>query len=87
LTRAAVALLALDVGRALELHPLSPVVVPWAALAAADRLLGFVRRAPARAPLPAPFAELLVAALIGVWVARFFGAFGGPVRVVSHLLG
>jgi hypothetical protein len=25
--------------------------------------------------------------LIGVWVSRFFGAFGGPVRVASHLGG
>jgi uncharacterized protein DUF2752 len=29
----------------------------------------------------------VVVLLLGVWVLRFFGVFGGPVRVASHLFG
>jgi hypothetical protein len=86
LTRAVAALLALDFGLAVELHPLSPLLVSVAAFAAADALVRFVRGSRARASLE-PLAVLLLALLIGVWVSRFFGAFGGPVRVVSHLGG
>ena len=76
MTRASLVLLRGDVARATALHPL---VLPLAALSATtvgvallahdDAWRVFVRRA------------LLVAltALMVVWVARFFGAFGGPV--------
>jgi hypothetical protein len=99
LTRAAFALALGDVPRALELHPLAPLVLPWVALAAAGALL---RSAPGvSVALDAPRARLrvalsravdgsaplLLALLVGVWLARFFGAFGGPVPVSSHLLG
>ena len=30
---------------------------------------------------------LLCGCLIALWIARFFGAFGGPVQVGSHLHG
>jgi hypothetical protein len=85
LTRAAAALLAFDLVRAFGSSPVSPLVLPWAAVAATDALIRFVRGAPPRAPGRRPMAVLLLTLLIGVWVARFFGAFGGPVRVASHL--
>jgi uncharacterized membrane protein YraQ (UPF0718 family) len=50
----------------------------------ADALTRAVRGLLPRAPVRQPLAALLLALLIGVWTARFFGAFGGPVRVVSH---
>lgn len=99
LTRAAFALATGDVGRALGLHPLAPVIVPWLAMvstgallrahrgargsggAARPRLLLAIARASDRAT------PLLLVLLVGVWIARFFGAFGGPVPVASHLLG
>jgi hypothetical protein len=84
LTRAAAALIAGDLGRAVELSPLAPVILPWAAIAVADALTRFVRGLPPRAPVRQPLAALLLALLIGAWTVRFFGAFGGPVRVVSH---
>jgi hypothetical protein len=85
LTRAAAALFALDLRRAFELHPLSPLLVPWAALAFGVALLRVARDGPLRPPRRGSLATLLLVALIAVWISRFFGAFGGPVRVASHL--
>lgn len=85
LTRAAEALFALELRRAFELHPLSPLLVPWAALAFGAALLRFARGGSLRPPRKELLATLLVVALLAVWISRFFGAFGGPVRVASHL--
>lgn len=90
LTRATLALLHGDVASALRLHPLAPVIAPlfFGALFAAA--FGYVA-GPTR-PLPrlripnrvlTPAAWLLFVLVLGVWVARFFGAFGGPVPVHS----
>jgi hypothetical protein len=92
MTRAALALISGDVAGALRWQPLSPVIVPLAAAFAAHEMLAFVRFGRARPERPlGPWSRralaTLVALLIGVWIARFFGAFGGPVRVSSHLLG
>jgi len=92
MTRAALALISGDVAGALRLQPLSPAVVPIAVAFAAHELLAYVRFGRARPErLRGRWSKralaALVALLIGVWIARFFGAFGGPVRVSSHLLG
>lgn len=88
LSRAARQLLQGDVQGALALHPLSPVVVP---LVAAGLL--WMLRAPSGSSLHSAtrsrFAHaaasvasvVLVALLIGVWIARFLGALGGPAPV------
>lgn len=99
LTRAALALAVGDLERALGLHPLSPLVLPWFALVAAGALVRGTARRAGLEPGAAPrwvdgvaralerAAPLLLVLLVGVWVARFFGAFGGPVPVTSHLHG
>jgi uncharacterized protein DUF2752 len=111
LTRAWLALSRGDLAGAVRLHPLSPAVVPLAAVLVSREVWRFVRGAP---PVLRPDAvrqkrvERAVAGrswrarggrwldrislwmavlLLGVWVLRFFGAFGGPVRVSSHLFG
>jgi hypothetical protein len=89
LTRATLALAHGDLRHAHELHPLVLVLAPlfiWATISAA---LGYVR-----GPQPAherrrwvtsrtvtTLATLLLLATLGVWGARFFGYFGGPVPV------
>jgi len=92
MTRAALALISGDVAGAVRLQPLSPALVPLAAAFAAREILAYVRFGRARPERPLrPWTRRLLAALaallIGVWIARFFGAFGGPVRVSSHLFG
>jgi hypothetical protein len=86
LTRAALAMLRGDLGAALSLHPLSPLVVPLALGASAWAGLDYVKTG--RSPIGEPVRARVIAAgatlfalLIGVWVARFCGAFGGPVAV------
>ncbi len=89
LSRAARQLLAGELDAALALHPLSPLVVP---VVVAGVL--WVERGERRGALlhPAPgcvrarraadvAAVLLAAALLAVWIARFWGAFGGPAPV------
>lgn len=86
MTRAAKALLHGDFARAVTLHPLSPLVVPLAATLLASHAVRYVRDgAPiATGRIPRSL-ELVCAALalllFGVWIARFFGFFGGPVSV------
>lgn len=91
LSRAAALLLHGQLEGALQLHPLSPLLVPLV-LAAALRA-GFVH---VRGPLPAahpvrlalrrwqgPLFGLLACLVLALWGARFGGAFGGPVQVIS----
>ena len=87
MTRAAMELLHGHVGDAVHLHPLAPVVVPLVG--------GYVLYAAARylwdgtGPVPSGKGRVVLAAagvavwvlLVVVWVARFLGAFGGPVAV------
>lgn len=87
LTRAGLALLHGDLHGAWHLHPLSFVAIPLLAALAGWSAWSYVRGglAPA-APGPAsPWvtwaAAAFGAALLAVWIARFFGAFGGPVPV------
>jgi hypothetical protein len=87
LTRASLRLLRGDLAGALAFHPLVPVVLPLALAFAGTNAFyyvtrgrwGFVDGLTGRAFTAA--AAALVALMVGVWVARFFGAFGGPVPV------
>jgi len=92
LTRATLALLHGDVGAALHLHPLVFVLTPTYALAIGVAALSYVRGlAPSTAAARAKSfvmsraftwaAAALLALVVGVWAARFFGAFGGPAPV------
>lgn len=86
LTRASLAVLSLDFRRAASLHPLVFVVLPLLGAWAVSAAHAYVTTGRA---LPSPRAgrafgyafPLLFALLLVVWVARFFGHFGGPVPV------
>lgn len=65
------------------MHPLVWIVVPVVALFLGVELVGFVRRGTWGASRELPYANavlsLTAGALFVVWIARFAGAFGGPV--------
>ena len=91
LSRAAALLIHGDLHSALLLHPLSPVLVPLVLAAALRAAFVHVRGASAVAP-PARVGLrrwqnwlgcLLAGLVLALWGARFLGAFGGPVRVIS----
>lgn len=90
ITRACLALVAGDLPRALALHPLSPVVLPTVSVLGTEVLFSYVSLRPAtwssrvlqKLRLEPDWLWLgAAAALIAVWLARFCGAFGGPVSV------
>ncbi len=87
LTRATVALLQGHLAEALHLHPLSVVVSPLFAGMFAYNALVYVREGRWAAAegvqgrWVSAGALVLMVLLVGVWIARFFGAFGGPVPV------
>jgi len=87
LTRAAFALAHGHVGEALRLHPLSIVLVPAVGAAMAYNAVGYLREGRLAATESAAgrwvtgISIVLGAAALVVWIARFFGAFGGPVPV------
>lgn len=87
LTRATLALLRGDISTALSLHPLAPLVAPLVAVALTANLVSYVRTGTlfSLQGKPARFANVLLvgtaAAMFVLWVARFFGAFGGPVPI------
>jgi Protein of unknown function (DUF2752) len=87
LGRATLALLSGDLGAAIHAHPLAPLVSPIVIAALASNALRYVRRGVwggvegLRAPVVALAAWVVAAALVAVWIARFFGLFGGPVAV------
>jgi hypothetical protein len=91
LTRATLRLLHADLTGALALHPLSPALAPLIAWLGSKAALDYIglgsaqrRAVSARAArLTSAFGFTLLALLLGVWGARFFGAFGGPVSVSS----
>lgn len=91
LTRATLALLHGDLHAALRFHPLVPVLAPWMGAIVGQALLEYVRGTPPAPPERAWWARrtarwlagALFALLIGVWLARFAGYFGGPVPVES----
>jgi hypothetical protein len=87
LTRATLLLLRGDVAGALHMHPLSPLVVPLFGGFFAYGVATYLRsgRWPATqgpaAGRVAVVGLVVWTALVAVWIARFWGAFGGPVPV------
>ncbi|MFT3769982.1 MAG: DUF2752 domain-containing protein [Minicystis sp.] len=87
LTRAAIALAQGRFAEAVRLHPLAPVVVPLVVGSVAWAAIVYVRhgRWPGATGRAAGWiAAVGIAAwvlLTGVWLARFYGAFGGPAPV------
>jgi hypothetical protein len=85
LTRAARLALGGDFAAATRMHPLWFVVLPYVGFVGVGESIGFVRCAEWGSVLGRRWVKglgaLLVAALVVVWVARFLGAFGGPVEV------
>lgn len=87
LTRAGVALLQGHLDEALHWHPLVLPIVPIVGLVVLQGTYNYVVHnrwytfAFLQSRVVTIGAILLGVALIGVWVARFFGAFGGPVSV------
>jgi hypothetical protein len=84
MTRAAMALAQGDFARAVALHPLSPVMAPLMAGVLVRQAVAYVRTGAkfGTGPVPRPLellAAMMALLLIAVWVARFFGFFGGPV--------
>jgi hypothetical protein len=87
-TRAARALLDLDVARAFRIHPVAPFVLAVLSVLAA-RIVGLVwREGHARALLEGKLGRWLAFTLVGlagaevmVWGLRWCGLFGGPVPV------
>jgi hypothetical protein len=96
LTRAALALLRGDVAGALALHPLAPPVLLLLSIFAGGAWLGYLRTGQPIPPwnrvrtrlvrLLEAAALLTCAALLALWLARFAGAFGGPVSVDARWL-
>jgi len=89
LTRATLALAHGDLEHALELHPLVFVLAPLFVWAMSSAALSYVRGPRPARPMRrwlasrtvTVLASLLMLATLGVWGARFFGYFGGPVPV------
>jgi hypothetical protein len=67
------------------MHPLVWLVVPFVVLVVVIELAGYVRTgafgASGRVRGVKPTMVLLAVAMFALWVARFLGAFGGPVAV------
>jgi hypothetical protein len=87
LTRAGVALLQGHIHDAVHLHPLVIPVVPIVGLAVLHGTYNYIRYgrwysfAFVQSRTMTIGTIILGVAVIGVWIARFFGAFGGPVSV------
>jgi hypothetical protein len=83
ISRAARALLHLHVSEAFQAHPLVFVVLPYVGALALVEAYAFVLRGQLGTFLAHRSARVIgfgiCAALFLVWIARFFGAFGGPV--------
>ncbi len=87
-TRAVHALLHGDLAGVMRFNPLGPVMAVVLGLMAIDTLVVVLRDGSARRVATTRVGKLLSRALIVVallevalWIARFFGAFGGPVPV------
>jgi hypothetical protein len=80
LARAMLSLLRGDVTGALALHPLVFVAAP-AAVALALHVTSPVAPTPRRERLLVACSTVLLVLMLVVWIARFTGAFGGPVAI------
>ena len=86
MTRATLALLRGDFAHALALHPLSPVIAPSVLGVLTLQSIAYLRTGAPFGTGRVPRALEIVGAillmlLLGVWLARFFGCFGGPVSL------
>ncbi len=85
LTRAARLALGGDFAGASRMHPLWFLVLPYVGIVGAGESVGFVKSGEwgtvAGKPAVKWMGVGIVALLVGVWAARWFGAFGGPVAV------
>jgi len=87
LTRATLALLSGNLRLAFQLHPLVFVLAPLLVGVAGAAAAGYVRGSSGPGPtwvagrLATRLAWGLLGLVLAVWIARFFGAFGGPVPV------
>ncbi|WP_437642062.1 DUF2752 domain-containing protein [Sorangium sp. So ce854] len=87
LTRATLALAQGRVAEALHFHPLAPIMAPLVIAAIAYNAAVYVKDGRIAATESAQGAWVtrlgvaLAVLMVTVWVARFFGAFGGPVPV------
>jgi hypothetical protein len=86
LTRASLSLLRFDVAAAYALHPMVFVVLPLLALWAAAAAHSYITTGrPSPSPrLGRPFGyafPIVLVLMLALYIARFFGAFGGPVPV------
>ncbi|WP_394829847.1 DUF2752 domain-containing protein [Pendulispora albinea] len=84
LTRAARLALAGDFHAATHIHPLWFLVLPYVGTLGLVQLAHYLVRGELRAMnnrLVRPVGYVLLTLLMVVWIARFFGAFGGPCPV------
>jgi hypothetical protein len=85
LTRAASCVLHADLAGATRIHPLWWAVFPYLGILVALEAVTYVRTGKtgrwAQHPLVTRLGAALLVALIVVWGARAFGAFGGPVPI------
>jgi hypothetical protein len=82
LTRATIELLHGHVAAAIALHPLAPIVSPLVLGGFAIGAARYIRTGRTDfKPWVAVAASIMAALLVAVWLARWIGAFGGPVPV------
>ena len=91
MTRATLALLSGEVSTALAFQPLIGLVLPLAALLGAGTCVGYLKTGVAVPPWNISHPRFargiewaaggVAVGLVGVWLARFAGLFGGPVPV------
>ncbi len=85
MTRATLCLCALDVAGAARLHPLVFLTLPTLFWALALEGYGYVQYArwggAARHRAVSRALTVLLVLLLVLWIARFFGALGGPVAI------
>ena len=88
MTTATRALLRFDLAGAMRLNPIAPIVIPFVALLVGFEVGAYVKTGrfgfwsqPGKTKSAVRIAGIaMCAALFVIWIARFYGAFGGPVK-------
>ena len=87
MTRATLSALHGDFATSFHFHPLAFILVPLLGLYALGHACSYIRHGVSQVDTVVTgkwidrFLLLLLITMLGVWIARFFGAFGGPVPV------
>ncbi len=87
MTRATLHALHGDFAASFRFHPLAMIIVPLLAIYASAHAVSYIRHGVSKVDsiVNGKWIDrgliLLLLTLLGVWVARFFGAFGGPAPV------